>query len=158
MRQDFENVREQIGACGLWCGSCAVGNGTPRELGKRYADLVAAFHLDDWGLQDYDYTEFAKGLNSIQGVAVCPGCLHGGGRDDCELRSCGASKSITTCHDCPAPPACEHAELLQRMRDGAAGAGMYVDDGKAPRAEQMERWMREAQRRWPMCIIFAECD
>jgi hypothetical protein len=42
----FENVRDQIGFCGIWCGSCAVGNGALRELTKRYEDVVKGYGLE----------------------------------------------------------------------------------------------------------------
>ena len=38
----FENVQGQIGFCGIWCGSCVVGNGTLKELTKRYEEIISA--------------------------------------------------------------------------------------------------------------------
>ena len=28
----YENAKSQIGGCGIWCGSCALGNGSLRAL------------------------------------------------------------------------------------------------------------------------------
>lgn len=36
----FANVKNQIGFCALWCGSCTVGNGVLRELTRRYKQLI----------------------------------------------------------------------------------------------------------------------
>jgi hypothetical protein len=32
----FENVKSQIGFCGIWCGSCLGGNGAVLELTRKY--------------------------------------------------------------------------------------------------------------------------
>ena len=38
MNPELENVKDQIGYCGIWCGSCIVGNGALRELTRKYED------------------------------------------------------------------------------------------------------------------------
>jgi len=45
--QSFANMKEQIGYCGLWCGSCIVGNGTLKELTKRYQKLIKGIGIDE---------------------------------------------------------------------------------------------------------------
>ena len=89
-----ENVKSQIGFCGIWCGSCMVGNGTLRELTKRYEEMTNAYGLGKWCPKDFDYGEFSKGLASIQRMPLCIGCLKGGGRDDCEIRACASNKGL----------------------------------------------------------------
>jgi hypothetical protein len=49
----FENVRNQIGYCGIWCGNCAVGNGTMRQMAKRCEHIVGGYGVDEWGATDY---------------------------------------------------------------------------------------------------------
>ena len=39
---DFENVKAQVGYCGIWCGSCVVGNGALSGLTRRYRELIDA--------------------------------------------------------------------------------------------------------------------
>lgn len=51
----FQNVRRQIGACGIWCGSCIAGNGTLRELTRTYRELTTSYSLDEWGSKDLGY-------------------------------------------------------------------------------------------------------
>jgi hypothetical protein len=46
-REALENVKGQIGACGIWCGSCAVGNGALQELSRRYGELLKGHGLDE---------------------------------------------------------------------------------------------------------------
>jgi hypothetical protein len=64
LKKAFENVREQIGFCGIWCGSCVVGNGTLRELTERCEEIIGAYGLEEWAPRDFDYKEFLKGLAS----------------------------------------------------------------------------------------------
>jgi len=60
--ESFEGVRGQIGYCGIWCGSCVVGNGALRELTRRYEELVRAYGLEGWAPGNFDFGEFKKGL------------------------------------------------------------------------------------------------
>jgi thiol-disulfide isomerase/thioredoxin len=48
----FENVKNQIGYCGIWCGSCIVGNGTLKELSKKYAFILEGYGIDKWGADE----------------------------------------------------------------------------------------------------------
>ena len=42
----FENVQDQIGACGIWCGSCAVGNGSLRLASQRYSEVLEGHGIE----------------------------------------------------------------------------------------------------------------
>ena len=75
--ETFENVKGQIGRCGIWCGSCAVGNGTLKKLAKRCEHIIGGYGVDEWGAKDFDGKEFMKRLASIQALPVCQGCLKG---------------------------------------------------------------------------------
>ena len=87
----FENVKAQIGPCGIWCGSCVVGNGALRELTRRYEELTVAYGLAEWAPRDFSYEEFSKGLASLRDMDPCPGCVRGGGREGCEIRACASN-------------------------------------------------------------------
>lgn len=150
----FDNVKDQIGCCGIWCGSCVVGTGVLNELTRRYRDLVMSYGLDHWGPKDVGYREFFDALESIQATPLCSGCLKGGGRDDCELRACVVARGIGDCSVCGAGAACEQAELLEEMRSGAVKAGLFVKDGDAPREELLEEWTAILKTRWPFSILF----
>ncbi len=58
----FENVKNQISYCAIWCGSCVIGNGVLKELTKRYAHLIGAYGVDEWGAEDqgFDGQEFLQ--------------------------------------------------------------------------------------------------
>jgi hypothetical protein len=150
----FENVKDQIGFCGIWCGSCVVGNGALRELTRRYEETIKSYGLEGWGPKDFDYTEFSKGLASIQRMPICPGCLKGGGRENCEMRTCATSKAVQHCMECKERRECKHNEILNYMRSGALAAGLFVKADQAEREESLEEWVSRLKSKWPCCILF----
>lgn len=150
----FEHVRDQIGSCGIWCGSCIVGNGVLRELTKRYEKLIKDYGLAEWAPKDFDFEEFTKGLTSVQTMPLCPGCLKGGGRDNCEIRACVIEKNIDDCGECQEPETCKHKKMREHMRTGALRAGLFVKTEKRERHILLEQWRTELERMWPCCILF----
>lgn len=154
-RKAFENVRDQIGFCGIWCGSCIVGNGALQELTRRYEELITVYGLEEWGPKDFDYKELLKGLQSIQNTPLCSGCLKGGGRESCEMKSCASSRRITGCHTCREPVVCKHSEPLRHMRSGAIKAGLFITTEDVDRQQLLENWTAKLRTSWPASILFA---
>jgi hypothetical protein len=150
----FENVKNQIGFCGIWCGSCVVGNGALRELTKRYEEVIKAYGLKEWGPKDFNFQEFMKGLISIQTMPLCQGCLKGDGRPNCEIRICASNKKISDCNECDQPEACKHVESLEKMRTGALRAGLLVKAENFDREKLIEKWTAELKSMWPSAILF----
>ena len=150
----FENVRNQIGYCGIWCGSCVVGNGALRDITRRYEEMTTAYGLQQWAPKDFAYVEFSKGLESIHGLPLCPGCLSGGGRDDCEIRACAMSRELRDCTECGEFRECEHAEIVEKMRSGARAAGLIVKETDSENEALIDRWTAELKSRWPCCVLF----
>ncbi len=155
-REHLERVMPQIGRCGIWCGSCVVGNGALMELARRYRDMVDSHGLEHWGATGFDYVEFVKGLASISQLEVCPGCLSGGGRDDCELKQCAQERGLDGCVDCSEYPDCSHGELLERMRSGARRACLTVMDTSADAERVRTSVESELCRRWWWRAVFEE--
>ncbi|MGB5925902.1 MAG: DUF3795 domain-containing protein [Dehalococcoidia bacterium] len=153
--QAFENVRGQIGYCGIWCGSCVVGNGALRALTRRYKELITAYGLEEWGPKDFDHRELLKGLESIENVPLCSGCLQGGGRESCEMRSCAEHRKISGCHACGELVECKHSELLSHMRSGAIKAGLFVSTEDVDRQQLIENWTARLRTNWLASLIFA---
>jgi hypothetical protein len=153
--QAFENVRDQIGFCGIWCGSCIVGNGAFQELTRRYKELIAVYGLEEWRPKDFDYWELLKGLESIAHMQLCPGCLKGGGRDNCEMRLCAETKGITGCYACRETAACKHSEPLEHMRLGAIKAGLFVTTEDLDRQHLIENWTSKLKASWPSSVLLA---
>jgi len=154
LKKAFGNVKEQIGFCGIWCGCCVVGNGTLRELTEKYNEIIGAYGLEEWAPEDFDYKEFLKGLKSIQSMPLCPGCLKGGGRDNCEMKTCALNRNIDGCSKCPELATCKHVEALQKMRSGALSAGLFVETEDVDRQQLIEKWTTELKSQWPCCILF----
>jgi hypothetical protein len=152
----FENVRGQIGCCGIWCGSCAVGNGSLRTLTAKYEDVIQSHGLEHWAPDDLSYQEFIRALGAVRRVASCAGCRKGGGRDDCELRSCCGTKGVRDCIECPHRSNCEHSELLEHMRSGARAAGLFVKESIGSDELLLRDWETKVRSRWPSSILFAE--
>ena len=150
----FGNVKNQIGFCGIGCGSCVAGNGALRELTKRYEVIIKNYGLEKWAPKDFDFKEFVKGLASMQAMPLCQGCLKGDGKPNCEIRACASNKNITDCSECDQPTACKNSEMLQKMRTGARRAGLFVKTKNVDRQELIEKWTSELKRKWPHYILF----
>lgn len=149
----FENVKNQIGYCGLWCGSCIVGNGTLKELTKRYEELIKGYGVDEWSAKDFDSKEFMKGLASIQNLPICQGCLKGGGNDECRIRPCASKKKLSDCNECNEPTTCKNLEALQKVRRGALAVEMLLKTGRGGQPQLVDKWMVEIKNKFPYCLI-----
>jgi hypothetical protein len=150
----FENVKDQIGCCGIWCGSCVAGNGALRELTRRYSEIVDGYDLQDWAPKDFDFKEFRKGLSSLAAMALCPGCLKEGGRPDCEIRSCVRNKNLDDCSQCKTRSTCPHSGLLETMQTGAQEANLLVKLEDVDGEETLKEWMEEIKSLWPSSVLF----
>ena len=152
--ESFENVKDQIGFCGTWCGSCVAGNGVLRELTRRYEDLIERYDLKEWGPKEFDFKEFMKGLRSIQKMPLCQGCLKGDGKPGCEIRICASNKKIDDCSECDQPSACRNSEALQKMQTGTRDAGLLVKTEDVDRRKLIRKWTAELKGKWPYSILF----
>lgn len=152
----FDRVKNQIGCCGIWCGSCIVGNGALRELTTRYEKILAAYGMKEWAPSDFDHAGFSRSLDVIRRFGACPGCREGGGRDNCEIRGCASEKRLNDCTECVDRVSCGPKELLEKMRSGARAAGLFVRDDKEDRDDALRTWMAEIPRTWPSSILFIE--
>jgi len=155
----FENVKNQIGYCAIWCGSCVVGNGTLKELTKRYEHIIGGYGVDKWGAEDqgFDGREFMKTLQSIQNMPICRGCLKGGGATDCKIRACASSKKLADCTECKEFMTCENREALRKVRTGALKAGMLVKTDKDKADQQLlEKWTAVITEKFPNCVVLSE--
>lgn len=147
-RTSFENVFGQVGFCGIWCGSCAVGTSALIELAGRYRELCESHGLGHWGADDFDYDALLKGRDSISGLPVCRGCLQGGGRADCEMRACATGRALRGCSFCPDVDDCQHAAALEHMRSGARRAKLLVAETAEEHDLSAARRRRELVSLW----------
>ncbi|MFC2079460.1 DUF3795 domain-containing protein [Candidatus Bipolaricaulota bacterium] len=153
VREAFENVKGQIGACGIWCGSCAVGNGSLRLASQRYAGVLESHGIETWAPPELDYKALTDGLSTVSDMASCLGCRQGGGRSSCEMKACTAQHKLTDCSEC-GQAACPHSELLDSMRTGALKAGLFVKTHPGDSASLIENWTSELASQFPSCLLF----
>lgn len=141
----FENVKDQLAYCGLWCGSCSVGNGTVNDFAGRCAKVMTDYGIHEWGPRDVDYDIMLSGLAKVCASQPCPGCLKGGGRTNCEIRACAIGKGYAECVDCPSGDACPNSKLILHMRSGARRVGMKVKDESGSRSKILKDWISEME-------------
>jgi len=148
----FVNVKDQIGACGIWCGSCAVGNGSLRLASQRYLDVLEAHGIQHWAPPELDYRALSDGLSIVSDMAACPGCRQGGGRDSCEMKACSATRGLSECSECDEAD-CPHAKILDHMRSGALKASLFVKTRPGDSASLIEGWTKELPDQFPSSLL-----
>jgi len=153
----FKNVQPQIGYCGIWCGSCVVGNGTLQEVAKKFKKTLGGYGVLKWCPGTFDRAEFLLGLDTIAKIHLCPGCLRGGGRENCELRKCATDRNLADCRECAAP-SCDYSTLLQHMRSGARAAGLSVYHGGQSVSDFIESATDRLRGQWPGQILLPILD
>lgn len=149
--EPFENVKNQIGFCGIWCGSCLGGNGAIQRLAKKFEEIVKNRGLEEWVPKNFDFKEFVKGLGSMQAMSLCPGCRKGGGPSACKIRICALEKSVGDCSLCDQLVKCENFELLEKTHPKIKEDLMKIKNKN--RTELIEKWMSELKGKWPHCIL-----
>jgi hypothetical protein len=129
----FDNVKGQVGHCGLWCGSCIVGNGLLAEMTSQYERVVCGHGVHRWVLREKG-EEFVQALETIEKIDVCPGCLKGGGDDACPMRECTKQRGLVHCDECDAGDKCPHIRNIEYMRSAGKAAGMVAATSPMDRA------------------------
>jgi hypothetical protein len=156
----FENVKNQMGYCAIWCGSCIVGNGALKETTKKYEHIIDGYGIDEWGAaeQGFNGQELMKALKGIQNIPICKGSRKGGGNLSCKIRPCATNKRLNDCTECEEFMKCENREPLAKVRTGAFNVGMVIktDKDKASHQQLIEKWTAQLRNKWPCNILFDE--
>lgn len=152
----FQDVRNQIGFCGIWCGSCAAGNGAILELTRRYEQVVQNYNLEKWAPKEFDFKEFAKGLTSIQAMSLCPGCKKGGGAPACKIRVCALKKGLDDCSRCELLVKCEDFGELEKSHPKIKEDLLEIKNND--RTKLIEKWTNELKAKWPHCVLVCDSD
>jgi hypothetical protein len=150
----FENVKNQIGFCGIWCGSCPGGNGSTQELARKFETLAKVSNMEKWIPKNFDFKEFMKGLCSIQTMTLCPGCRKGGGNSNCKIRICALSKGVTDCSQCDELSACKNFEELEKSHPKIKESLTEIKNKGY--ATLIEKWISELKAKWPHCLLLCE--
>jgi len=142
----FNNVKNQLGYCGLWCGSCSVGNGTANVQAGRCMKTLTDYGVKEWGPKGVDYDALLHGLELLSSMEPCKGCLKGGGNSECPARACAIEKGVSECYECKSKKTCKNAHYIDHMRKGARRVGMKVKDEAGDPKKVMAGWIRESGR------------
>jgi len=154
--KDYRNVKEQIGYCGLWCGSCAVGNGAISQLSKQLKQMVTSYGVKSWGPKDINYDDLITGLSILESKIGCKGCRKGGGNETCKIRECAQNKRVTDCFQCQERTVCEHKEELENMWEGASKVKMYFKTEDVEKQQLIEKWEDQLKKSEQGCILFSQ--
>ena len=156
LTEGFENVKNQIGFCGIWCGSCLGGNDAIQELTRKYEQTIKCSQstLEKWGPKEFDFKEFMKGLACIKAMPLCPGCKKGGGNPTCEIRICALKKNVTNCSQCDALTECKNFESLEQSNPRIKDELRKIKNVDQKRV--IEKWMSELKTKWPHCVLLCE--
>ncbi len=150
-QKSYDNVRNQIGPCGIWCGSCAGGNGATQELTRRY-EIFIKNQLEAYAPKDFDFEEFLKGIKSIKSMSLCPGCLKGGGMQGCPVRECAIRKDYESCSSCEELSTCSKFSELEKYLPRIKSDLLSIR-GKENRI-LVDGWEERLKKKWPHCLLF----
>jgi hypothetical protein len=150
--EPVENVRNQIGFCGIWCGSCSAGNGSIMELARRFEKIATNYKLEKWVPKDFDFNEFMKGLASMQSMPLCLGCRKGGGNPNCTVRICALQKGVNDCSQCNQLIECRQFEHLEQEKPKIKQDLLKIKN--TDRKELIEKWTEEIKTKWPHCLVY----
>ena len=158
----FDNVKNQIGYCAIWCGSCVVGNGALKEVTRKYEHIIDGYGIDEWGAQEQGFNgqELMKALKGIQNIPICFGCRKGGGNLSCKIRPCASNKNLNDCTECKDFMKCENREPLNKVRTGAFNVGMIIrtNEDKTDQQRLIKKWTKEIAAKFPSSVILCERD
>lgn len=156
MTEGFENVKNQIGFCGIWCGSCLGGNDAIQELTRKYEQIIKRSKpaLEKWAPKEFDLNELMKGLACIQAMPLCPGCKKGGGIPTCKIRICASQKNMTSCSQCPRLAECKNFESLEQGHPKIKEELRKIKDVDQKAVIDMR--MSELKTKWPHCVLLCE--
>ena len=93
IEEAYQNVKNQVGPCGITCRTCPTGNGTIAETAKKANEFIKMWGIKDWlssipGGSEIQWSESDKALDWVTKYAICPGCEQGGGPPDCAIKNC----------------------------------------------------------------------
>ena len=99
------SIENQVGPCGITCGTCFLGNGTMAKTMGEASHYINMSGIKEWSPQvpggtDINWDETEKALDWMQKYAYCAGCEAGGGPPDCAIRVCASERGYELCSQC----------------------------------------------------------
>ncbi|MFC1803887.1 DUF3795 domain-containing protein [Thermoproteota archaeon] len=116
MESPFD-VKNQVGPCGITCGTCFLGDGSIANSAKTTIDYINMIGIKEWAPMvpdgsDLNWDETEKTLNWMTKYAYCDGCEKGGGPPNCTIRICANEKGHELCNMCSEIDECNKFDWL----------------------------------------------
>jgi len=152
----FENTKNQIGYCGIWCGSCLGGNGALQELTKKYEQIArcSKYALEKYAPKEFSFDELMKNLAYAQAMPLCPGCKKNGGNPSCQVRLCASKRNISNCGECNELTQCGNFEELEKSYPRIKEDLMKIKS--VGQGKMIEKWTEELKTKWPHCVLLCK--
>jgi len=117
LKEAFDQVKDQMGPCGIACAACDLGNGTVAETAVKLKQYLQRYGVPSWGSQvpgwsDIDFKKLDGSLDWVQTYTRCFGCEQGGGPPDCAIRACSREKGYELCSQCSELEGCTKFDSL----------------------------------------------
>jgi hypothetical protein len=122
MEQPF-NVKNQVGPCGITCGTCFLGDGIMAKTMAEADKYINMSGIKEWapmvpGGAEINWKAAQNALSWMQKYAYCAGCEQGGGPPDCTIRTCATGKGYALCNMCGELDSCDKFSWLGEGSEG----------------------------------------
>ena len=126
LKEALDQVKNQMGPCGITCATCDLGNGTVAETALKLKQYLQTYGVSQWaplvpGGSDINFDQLDKSLEWAQTYTRCFGCEQGGGPPDCTIRLCSKERGYELCSQCPDLEECTKFDWLgdyaQKLKD-----------------------------------------
>lgn len=117
------DVKNQVGPCGITCGTCFLGSGSMANSAKTTSEYINMSGIKEWAHMvpegsELNWNATEKTLNWMTNYAFCAGCEKGGGPPNCAIRLCATEKGYELCNQCEELDDCSKFNWLG---EGVAG-------------------------------------
>lgn len=117
-KQAFEELKTQMGPCGIACATCDLGNGTVAETANTLKQQLQMYEVSTWAPQapggsEIDFNQLGKSLDWVHTYTRCLGCEQGGGPPDCAIRACAKERGYDICSQCADLEECTKFDFLE---------------------------------------------
>jgi hypothetical protein len=116
------DVKDQVGPCGITCGTCFLGDGSVANTAKKTLEYISMSGIKEWAPlvpegEGLDWVGTEKVLSWMTKYAFCSGCENGGGPPDCAIRNCANQKGYQLCNECSELTSCTKFSWLGESSD-----------------------------------------
>jgi len=116
------SLENQVGPCGITCGTCFLGSGTMAKTMGEASHYINMSDIKEWSSQvpggsEINWVETEKALDWMQKYAYCAGCEAGGGPPDCSIRLCAFERGYELCSQCNELDTCEKFDWIGETED-----------------------------------------